>query len=194
MWLESGGRPRRFTAVQLLDAERIAFSWRARFPIAGPLALDVVDAYAGGVGELTVRLLGIPVQRQRGPETTVGEALRYLAELPFVPPARTVNPELEWSRLDTRSLEVAAHVGGDRLAVTIELDDAGDIIRTSSRMRMRKAAGTWVATPWGGEFHDYAALGGVWLPTRAEAYWEIAEARDVYWRAEIVNASLLAAP
>lgn len=77
MWLKPGGRAMRFTAVQELTIERIEFSWRARFPLMGPLALSVVDAYDGEKGELAVRVVGLPLQRQRGPETTAGQAIRY---------------------------------------------------------------------------------------------------------------------
>jgi hypothetical protein len=193
MWLRPGSPARRFSAVQLLEVERIAFSWRARFPLAGPLALHVVDSYSDGAGELSVSLLGLPLQRERGRETTAGEALRYLAELPFVPPARERNRELEWRELDARSIEVAAHAGGERLAVTLHLDAAGDVVGASGR-RPRKVDGVWRETPWGGRFRDYAELGGLRLPTQAEAYWELPEGRYVYWRAQIVGASLLAAP
>lgn len=192
MWLRPGAPARRFSAVQSLEVERVAFSWRARFPLAGPLALHVVDSYADGAGELTVRLLDVPLQRERGPETTAGEALRYLAELPFVPPARERNRELEWRELGARSMEVATHVGGERLAVTLDLDGAGDVVAAAG-LRGRKVDGLWRATPWGGRFRDYAKLGGLRLPTRAEAYWELPEGRYVYWRAEVVGASLLAA-
>jgi hypothetical protein len=34
--------------------------------------ITVVDDYADDEGQLTVRLLGLPLQRQRGPETVWG--------------------------------------------------------------------------------------------------------------------------
>ena len=89
-------RTLRFTATQSIAVERIAFSWRATFPIAGPLAMTVADEFSGDEGKLVVRLLGFPLSRQTGPEVSTGEALRYLAELPLVPFAMIHNPELEW--------------------------------------------------------------------------------------------------
>ena len=71
-----GGRELRFTATERFDVERVGFTWRARFPLLGPLALEVTDAIAGGDGALEVRLAGVRLQRQRGPETARGEALR----------------------------------------------------------------------------------------------------------------------
>src|SRR5919108_31860 len=123
MWQKPDGRAMRFTATQSLAVERVAFSWQARFPLVGPLALRVVDDYADGDGKLEVRLFGLPLQRQRDPETVAGEALRYLAELPFVPPAIVHNRELEWRQLDERRVEVSAHLGGERLVVELELNE-----------------------------------------------------------------------
>jgi hypothetical protein len=185
MWPKPGGRAIAFTALQSLAVERVAFSWHARFPLLGPLALRVVDDYADGDGKLEIRVLGIPVQRQRGPETTAGEALRYLAELPFVPHAIAHNHELQWRELNERPTEVSTHVGGQLLTVELELDADGDIVGASSQMRRRKVGNEWVATPWGGRYGDYRALGGIRMPSSAEAYWELPEGRYVYWRGTI---------
>jgi hypothetical protein len=70
-----------FRAIHHIAVDRVAFSWEARFPLLGPLSVNVVDEYADGGGNLEVRLLGLPLQRDRGPETVAGKAMRYLAEL-----------------------------------------------------------------------------------------------------------------
>ena len=194
MWQKPDARAMRFTATQYLAVERIAFSWRARFPLLGPLALRVVDEYADGDGKLDVRLIGLPLQRQRGPETTAGEALRYLAELPFVPHAIAHNRDLEWRELDERTVEVAARIGEQRLTVELEFDDEGDIVHSSSQDRRRKVGSEWLPTPWGGRFGDYTTLGGIRLPTSGEAYWDLADGPYVYWRGTILSAHLLNEP
>jgi len=66
MWQKPGGRPLRFTALEEFSVQEIAFSWRARFPIVGPLAIKVIDDYAECQGTLEARILGFPIQRQRG--------------------------------------------------------------------------------------------------------------------------------
>jgi hypothetical protein len=124
-----GGRAMRFSAVEELAVDRIAFSWRARFP----LAIRGFDGYSGGRGKLEARVLRVPVMRQSASEVAAGEVLRYLAELPWVPWAMEHNAELEWRELDDRSVEVAGRVGGRRLAVTIEFDADGDVVRDPFR-------------------------------------------------------------
>jgi hypothetical protein len=193
MWLKPGSRAKRFTATEVFAVDRIAFSWQARFPLLGPLAMKVVDGYADGEGELVVRLLGLPIQRQRGPETSIGEALRYLAELPWVPHAIAHNRELEWRQLDERSVEVATQLGPERLRVLTEFDTRGDIVRTAAT-RPRLDGKNWVPTPWAGEFGDYKVLSGIRIPTSAEVYWELPVGRYVYWRGRVTSAELLDTP
>ena len=132
--------------------------------------------------------------RQSGSEVAAGEVMRYLAELPWVPWAMEHNAELEWQELGERSVEVAARVGGRRLAVTVEFDAAGDIVRAGCDARPRQVGRTSVLTPWGGEFGDYRALGGMRIPTRARVYWELDEGRFVYWRGTVTSAVALDEP
>jgi hypothetical protein len=194
MWLKPGGRGMAFLATQSFAIERVAFWWRARFPLVGPLALTVVDEYVDGDGQLAVRLLGLPLQRQRGAETVSGEALRYLAELAFAPPAILHNRELEWRDLDERTAEVATTVRGERLTVKLEVDNDGDIVHASSEMRRYKVGDEWVPTPWGGDFRDYQSFGGLRIPSSGEAYWQLAEGRYVYWRGTVISAESLDEP
>jgi hypothetical protein len=165
----------RFTAVEEFAVETVAFAWRARFPLAPLVAMKVVDAYADGKGQLVARLLGIPVVRQGGPETAVGEALRYLAELPWAPQAIAENRELEWRELDGGDIEVATAVAGKQWPVRFEFGAGGDIVRASSEARPRPVGKTFVATPWGGTFGDYEVLGQTRIPTRGEVSWDLPE-------------------
>jgi len=194
MWMKPGARPRSFTAVQRLAVDRVAFSWGARFPLLGPLELRVVDDYDAGRGALTISIFGLPVRRQQGPETIRGEALRYLAELPLVPPALMRNGDLEFREIDQRRIEVATNVLGERLAVTLELDESGNMIRASTTMRELERDGGWRATPWGGEFRDYTQIGPLLLPAEAEAHWGLDTGRYVYWRGRITEAALVDEP
>jgi hypothetical protein len=182
MWLKQGARPRRFTATQEYAVSDVAFTWRARFPIALGLALRVVDRYAAGEGSLEARLLGVPVMRQRGPETSLGEALRYLAELPWAPYAMAANPHLGWRQLADGNVEVATNVGAKRAVVTIEFDSGGDVSGCRCGSRPYPQRGTFVDLPWSGSFSDYAVLGGVRLPTRAQVRWELPAGPFTYWR------------
>lgn len=185
MWMKPGGRPKRFTASEHLEVGRVAFSWRARFSVAGPIAFSVVDGYDKGHGLLELRVFGVRVQRREGPHLALGEGLRYLAELPWAPHALYSNPQLEWRELDAGRVEVSAQLGEERGAVTFDFDPAGDIVRASA---VRPRAGGSPAA-WGAAFGEYGVLGGIRMPAAAEVYWDLDGDRFVYWKGKVLSAS-----
>jgi hypothetical protein len=188
MTLKANARPRRFTAIEEFAVDRVAFSWRARFPILGPLGLQVTDSYDGHDGILEVRALGLPLQRKHGPELGQGEAYRYLAEIAWVPHAILANPQLEWRELDERSVEVATRVREERVAVRMVFNEAGEIAQTIAQ-RPRLEAGNAI-TPWVGVYSDYQDLGGLRVPRRGEVRWELPEGPVTYWRGSITSLEL----
>jgi hypothetical protein len=73
MWKTPKARAMVFQATEDFAVERVAFSWRARFPIIGPLAITVVDGFADGVGQLPRAFV------RRGMVGAAGGSLRLLA-------------------------------------------------------------------------------------------------------------------
>lgn len=185
MWKEPEARAMPFTAVEEFAVDRVAFRWRARFPIAGPLALTVVDELDRGEGRLRVSLLGVPLQTQQGPEITLGQAMRYLAELAWAPQAIAANRELEWDEVDERTVDVSA-AGA---SVRWRFDAAGDLVGATG-VRPFPQGKTFVPRPWGGDFGEYANLFGARVPTAGEAWWELPEGRFVYWRGRVTGLEL----
>jgi hypothetical protein len=186
-----GGRWRRFTAVEDFAVEEVAYSWRARFPIAPLVWLAVVDGYTGREGFLEARMWGLlRVIRVRGQDVSEGEALRYLFELPWAPQALLANCALEWTELDAQSIEVATKVGPARVAARFEFDAAGDIIGAACDARPFLEGKTSVPRPWAGSFGDYAVVGGIRVPTRAEVRWELPDGPFPYWRGTITSLEL----
>jgi hypothetical protein len=160
MWQKPGGRALRFTAVEELAVREVAFSWRARFRMAPLLSLRVHDWYRDGEGGLEARLLGLPVMSSRGVDVAQGEAMRYLAELPWVPHAFVANLQVSWRELDATSVEVATRVGEATVAVRLEFDGAGDIVGAFADARPRREGKTNVPTPWSGVYSEYDVVGG----------------------------------
>ena len=184
MVTKPGGRPLRFEAVEEFEVDRVAFAWRARFPVLGPLALRVTDSYDPPDGRLEVRVLGVAIQRRRGPELAQGEAFRYLAEIPWGPHAVRANGELEWREIDEATAEVATVVGGERLAVRLGFDGT-DVIQTSASRPRLEAHGA--LTRWIGEYSDYTSLRGIRVPRHGEVRWELPEGPFTYWRGAITD-------
>jgi hypothetical protein len=181
------GRWMRFEARQEASAERVEFSWRARFPVAPLVALRVDDWFRAGDGALEVRLFGVPLKRIRGGEVSKGEAMRYLAELPWVPHALVGNRELEWRQLDEATAEVATRLATGRAAMRLHFNDAGDIVAASASDRPRAVGNAVTPTPFAGEFSDYEVLEGVRIPTTAEVRWELEDGPFTYFRGRITS-------
>ena len=190
MWRRPGARPLPFTAEQRIEVDRVELMWRARFRLAPAVWMEVEDACVDGRGHLSGRLWGrIRVVHEDGPETTRGEILRYLAEIPWAPFALARNPALRVRELRSDALEVSVPAVGPRCAVELRLDARGDIVESRARGRPRLEGKTVVERPWGGRFWDHAEVDGVRLPRAAEVWWDLPSGRFVYWRARIVSAS-----
>jgi hypothetical protein len=178
-------------ATEDFAVDRVAFSWRARFPIVGPLAMTVVDGFANGAGQLRVSLFGIPLQTQKGPETNVGEAMRYLAELAWAPQAIAANRELEFREVGERTIDVQCGVAQTKAAVRWEFNSVGDLVRATG-VRPFPVGKTFERKRWGGDFGEYEDIAGTRVPSFGEAWWELPEGRFVYWRGRITALALIA--
>jgi hypothetical protein len=116
-----------------------------------------------------------------------GEAIRYLAELPWAPQAMIDNRELEWREVDERTVEVATSVAGERVAVLLHFDAAGDIVAASAEDRPRAVGKRAVATPFAGEYGDYQVFGRVRVPTKADVRWDLPDGPFVYFRGRLTE-------
>lgn len=187
MMRRPGEKPLAFTATQEYAVNQVEFEWRAAFGPNRLVRLTVVDRYRDGTGSLAARVWGlVPVTRSSGAETDRAEAMRYLAELPWMPHAIASNPELSWRELEDGSVEVSTAIGGRLASVVLTLDDAG-LIRTASGMRPRLAGKRAIETPFTGTFGDYVDLGGIRVPRSAEVSWELPEGPFTYWRGEVAS-------
>lgn len=154
----------------------------------GPIAMRVTDSYDGNDGRLEVRFVGMPLQRQSGPQLAQGEAYRYLAEIAWVSQAILANPQLAWQEIDERTVELSTSVQGEHIAVRLIFNEAGEITQTLAE-RPRLEAGSAI-TRWIGGYTDYERLAGVLVPTRGEVRWELTDGPFTYWRGSITSLEL----
>jgi hypothetical protein len=102
------------------------------------------------------------------------------------------NRELSWSGVDERSVELATDVLGRAVVVRLHFDEAGDIAAATGTRPFAKN-GTFVPTPWGGDFGEYTTLAGVRVPASGQAWWDLPEGRFVYWRGRLTGLERAAA-
>lgn len=186
MRLAPAGRFAAMRAWQVMALGRAGFLWEARQDL-GPLTrLRILDAYVEGEGHLEARLFGsIPVARAGGAGIALGEAYRYLAELPWAPDAMIGNPDLVWRQTGPDRVEVRLQTPQGTAEAVFDFDSDGDIVAVSATGRpVRGPDGRMTLRDWHGTFSDYAQLGPRRLPSRAEVGYE---ADDVWFRAEIAD-------
>lgn len=177
-----------FTAIQDVAIQQPGFVWRAIFRAAPRIKIAVLDSYIDGKGYLEAKLLGsIPLAKAEGAGTDKGELMRYLAELVFCPDALFNNPSLQWCELNPSVVEVSTEVGLRRVAVRLDFDQNGDIVRSSAPDRPRLVEGREFETPWFGTFSDYAMLDGYRIPTQGEVNWLLEDGPFCYWRGHITQ-------
>jgi hypothetical protein len=150
--------------------------------------MHVTDSYQPPDGLLEVRVLGLPIRRSRGPELAGGEALRYLAEIPWVPQAIVANRQLRWRSVDDDAVEVSTQVSDQQVALQL-IFDHGEIVRTFAQRPRLEAGGA--LTRWVGEFGDYRVFSGIRMPARGEVRWELPEGPFTYWRGTVTSVEAL---
>ena len=185
MWSAPGVAPMNFTAHQIVSTTTPGFLWRAT---AGPAGLiKVADYLIGAMGGLEARVLGsIAVANDVNTAQVVqGEAMRYLAELPWNPDAIFYNRALQWTVIDPHRFRVATGTGASRAEVNLDLDENGLIARAGADARPRLEDGKYVDRPWHGRFWDYAMVNGRTVPMSGEVAWQVGTTEFVYWRGRI---------
>ena len=181
-----------FHAAQEMGVDHVELSWRARFRAAPLVSLRVRDWYRAGSGGLDVRLWGVfPIANFSGDDFARGEAMRYLAELPWAPQAIAINRALAWRELDESTVEVSTLVGRERVAVSLFFDGDGDIVAASAEARPRAVGKQVVDTPWGAVVGEYREFDGVRLPTTAEVSWFLPEGKFSYFRGTVIDWSVV---
>lgn len=194
MRLKRGATWTALTARQTIANPVPGFAWVAQMK-AGPIpAIRVIDSYLDGVGRLEVRALSaLRIGGESGDDAALGEAQRYLAELPWAPDAILTNPAITWTetadgvtaRLDTT---------GGPAEITFTFDTAGDIAGMSAEGRPAKLAdGTPALLAWRGGFRDYAEIGGRRIPLQGEVGYEYPDGYESYWRGRITGYEVVGA-
>ena len=189
MRLERGGAWQALWGWEWICVREPGFVWKAGQGLWGPLAkILVLDAYVWGEGRLWVNLLGaIPIVRAKGAEIDRGEAMRYLAELPWVPDAILENAALVWMQVGTHHVRVSL---GD-VAVEFHFDRSGDIVGMTAKDRpARDPDGEMRKRDWQAVFSEYRWIGGRRLPVRGEVGYVYPDGYEPYWRGEITVCQL----
>lgn len=185
--IRKGGAFRSFLAWQVVALGRAGFLWEARQTGASPVWVRVLDAYIGAEGWLEVWLFGtIPLKKAEGDAVSLGEAYRYLAELPWAPDAILGNPDLAWRVTGPDAAEVRMTVQEGVARVRFGFDAAGDIVTMEAEGRPAlDEDGRTVNRDWRGRYDDYAWIGGRRVPQSGEVGYVYTSGYEAYFRGRI---------
>lgn len=186
MRLKRGAAWTAFPARQISSLPVPGFVWTAAMKL-GPIPIvRVIDSFEDGVGRLEVRALGaIRIGREGGPDAALGEALRYLAELPWTPDAILLNTAITWAETP-EGVTARMETTGGPAEILFSLDEFGDIAGARAEGRPTKLAnGTIARLVWRGRFKDYAEIGGRRIPLWGEVGYEYPDGYESYWRGRV---------
>lgn len=188
MRLERGGRWTALDASQVIAAPVPGFAWVAEMRLGPVPTIRVIDRYVDGDGLLEIRALGaVRLGRDSGPEATLGEAQRYLAELPWSPDAILTNRDIVWTALEDGA-SAALETTGGTATIRFGFDASGDIATMEAGARPAKLAdGSVALLPWRGWFRDYAEIGGRRIPVQGEVGYVYPDGFESYWRGRITG-------
>jgi len=200
MWLQQAGEMRLkpggawspFTAEQRSQVDPPGFRWKARIHLAPMFTASVTDAYEDRKGSLRVKWFGIPLSRASGPETSTGELMRFLAELPWCPVAYW-SPALMWRASGDRTLHVELRDGEVHAAVALDVDKQGRVTGCRGRRPRMVSGKRYELGDWVAEFGAYRQFGDLRMPASGSVSWDLARGRFTYWRGEVVDAGLIMA-
>jgi hypothetical protein len=168
------------------------FAWVAEQPGWLVPAVRVIDRFTNGHGALEVRVLGsIRVGKADGPDADVGEAMRYLSELPWVPDAILSNLSITWREADTNVMEAELSLPSRPVIVRFTFDDVGDVVEIVGLDRPDVSSDETILRTWRGVFSDYAEIAGRRIPRAAEVGYVDEGVYAPYFRCRITSYEML---
>lgn len=179
-------------AVQHMGLGTAAFVWDARAPGVLLPSFTVIDAYVNGRGLLRANLFGvIRVADAQAPVYDRAEAMRYLAELPWVPDAVLGNPEIAWTAREDGTYDAALDTPSGRVSVRFSLDENGDFAEMVAMRPDRRPDGAEFTREWRGRYTDYDWIGGRRIPLSGEVGYVEGGEYWAYWRGRITSLELI---
>ncbi|MEJ2183795.1 MAG: hypothetical protein P8Y66_09740 [Nitrospirota bacterium] len=182
-------RWRRLEATEHFRTGSPGFVWDARIGMLPLVTVRVRDAYLGGEGSMSAKLLSLfPLAREQGrAELDAGALQRYLGEAVWFPTALLPSQGVRWKGIDEQRALATLTDGETTVSLEFEFSEEGDVTRVFTPARYRAGGGRFVPTPWGGRFADHRERDGMRIPLEGEVAWFPPEGRWPYWRGRIVS-------
>lgn len=175
-----------FTATQYVTTQRAGFDWDARIQMVPGVCAFVHDAYVLGAGSLHASILGLfTVAYVSGTsEATLGELLRYFAEMPWYPTALLPSQGVIWEAIDDTSSRATLTDNLTTVSLVFRFGSKGLIETVRAECRYRDKV---TAMPWSGRFWNYSMCNNMFVPLEGEVGWEYPEGLRLYWKGKVTE-------
>lgn len=176
-----------FDAWQVSTPWAPGFLWHASVGLAGPVALQLSDAYMYGQGSGRLTLQSAFPLQERGacPEMNSGALQRYLAEAVWYPAGLLPLAGVRWEALDARRALATIEDRGTAVSLEFRFNEDGDIAVVYSPARWRSTREGFVSQPWEGRFGDWHTVAGMRIPLYAEVGWYEGDVWQCVWKGGI---------
>ncbi len=148
------------------------FDWDATFTVAGLPFMRGRDAYHDGHGHMVGKLLGLlTVIDAHGDELDQNTMLRYLNEM-FWFPSAYLSQYVTWQGIDNHCAEATFTDRGKSVSARFFFDDVGRLLNFIAR-RCYENNGRSSLETWSTPMSTYGMRGGLNLPVRGQAMWNL---------------------
>jgi hypothetical protein len=173
-------------ADQVFTLNPPGFVWSARIE-AFPL-IDLVgrDMYAGGKGNMLIKVLSlIPIADSWGEEIDQGTMVRWLAEIAWFPTA-ALSPLIRWEEAGLRAARATMSYNGTTASGVFSFNEKGELTGFEA-LRYGEFDGKYRLEPWSIAMSGNKARDGVVIPCSSTVTWRLSEGDFTWFTLEITD-------
>lgn len=161
------------------EPARLAYIYSTKFSI---VPFEGRDKYLNGQGNMLGKLLKkVTLFDVKGAEINVSAAVTYLSES-LVVPACALQPYIRWEAIDPNHAKASFEYEGVKAEGIFTFDDKGELTKFETDERyMDNGKGTSEKHKWTVEASNYIEKGGIKLPSRLKATWNLPDGDYEYF-------------
>lgn len=187
--MSPGGRPFPVRGRQLFSLDPPGFVWWGRVRIAPGLWVDGRDQVVDGRGNMLIRAAStFTVADAEGKELDEGALHRLLAEAVWMPTLLRDPRHVSWAPLDDAAARATLRVADREVSADFHFGPDGLPDRITAA-RWLAQDGTSALTRWTADCRDFRDVGGLRVPFRVTAAWQLASGPFPYgeWEVEAIE-------
>jgi hypothetical protein len=143
-----------------------------RLDFARVLPMYGRDTYLDGRGRMRVKVLGLTVADQHGPELDLGELVTFLDDAVVFAPSMLLRLPVTWTAVDDDSFDLSLTDHGTTVRARVSLTAEGAPCDFSTEDRYADLPGGLVRARWSTPLHGWTA-GARPYPARGSAIWHL---------------------